>query len=684
MLPSSSNFSLDSFRAKAEQVCREEVKSNPQNVSALVNLGTLLKVKKEYAEAEVMFKRALEVDPKAVSALINLGSLMQNVKKDFVEAEALYRRALAVNPNDSRALIYLGSVLHFVKGQYGAAEGLYRKALESDHSSNSALMNLGGYLIRKTADESDSNGNRSLKDINGIGLNNTSQGLNSARNMLEKLKARAEASCRKELQSGYPTVSALVSLGAVLKCREDFSQAEDVLRKAINIDPTTSALLSLGSLLQSVKSDFEEAEALYNQAIRINPKEVRALIKLGALCWTQGREFEAMDLFQRAIDVDPSSIEIIQTELLNVGNKAQTPSGQNGTFDSSEMNGLGTGSHHDNGATPRHDDPAAFSTSMSSFVSTKELSSDAKISPVPPINTSSGPEHEVLDTDLTVSPSRGESAPVLQSNMGRIQSGKFFQIILSAGKAVARQNEQEIPGFLARFLAKKNWTKRASALVAKSKFSYFQTFVPRAAIHTLMASTMLTAQATTEKDLESHLKELVVLMVDISGFTRLSDRFQGLGQEGIDALTTTINNMFSIILDHVESWGGDVVKFAGDAVIVIWECPSADAMGQTLVQAIECARSLEKDHGAFQVNVPDVMKLAMADQLNRHFNSQVWLVDVGVDCRLFLPMPTNTRETHPSYCRSPCPVPRTTCSSARSWRTSRCAGLSAKCPGSSA
>ncbi len=134
---------------------------------------------------------------------------------------------------------------------------------------------------------------------------------------------------------------------------------------------------------------------------------------------------------------------------------------------------------------------------------------------------------------------------------------------------------------------------------------------------------MLTAQATTEKDLESHLKELVVLMVDISGFTRLSDRFQGLGQEGIDALTTTINNMFSIILDHVESWGGDVVKFAGDAVIVIWESPSAEDMGKTLIQAIECARSLEKDHGAFQVNVPDVMKLAMADQLNRHFASQV-------------------------------------------------------------
>ena len=58
-------------------------------------------------------------------------------------------------------------------------------------------------------------------------------------------------------------------------------------------------------------------------------------------------------------------------------------------------------------------------------------------------------------------------------------------------------------------------------------------------------------------------KQAVVLLVDISGFTRLSDKFQGLGQEGIDSLTSTINRMFSTIIEHVEEWNGDVIKFAG-------------------------------------------------------------------------------------------------------------------------
>eukprot|EP00960_Hanusia_phi_P059466 764171-Hanusia_phi.AAC.14 len=102
------------------------------------------------------------------------------------------------------------------------------------------------------------------------------------------------------------------------------------------------------------------------------------------------------------------------------------------------------------------------------------------------------------------------------------------------------------------------------------------------------------------------------------GFTRLSDRFQGLGQEGIDSLTSTINRMFSTIIKHVEAWAGDIVKFAGDAVIVIWECDQ-DTLAKTIQQAVTCAMELERLHGTFKVHVPDANTLEFADQLARHF-----------------------------------------------------------------
>ena len=43
-----------------------------------------------------------------------------------------------------------------------------------------------------------------------------------------------------------------------------------------------------------------------------------------------------------------------------------------------------------------------------------------------------------------------------------------------------------------------------------------------------------------------------------------------LGEAGIDELTNHINSIFGVILAHIDAWGGDVVKFVGDALIVIW------------------------------------------------------------------------------------------------------------------
>lgn len=153
------------------------------------------------------------------------------------------------------------------------------------------------------------------------------------------------------------------------------------------------------------------------------------------------------------------------------------------------------------------------------------------------------------------------------------------------------------------------------------KYSYFKCFVPRAVVNNVFAHNS-NAEEGMLQEAKAELKQAVVLLVDISGFTRLSDRFQGLGQEGIDSLTSTINKMFSTIITHVEDWGGDIVKFAGDAVIVIWECTEA-TMQENVVKGTNCALELEREHGIFKVHVPDANTLEFADQLARHFATAV-------------------------------------------------------------
>jgi class 3 adenylate cyclase len=55
-----------------------------------------------------------------------------------------------------------------------------------------------------------------------------------------------------------------------------------------------------------------------------------------------------------------------------------------------------------------------------------------------------------------------------------------------------------------------------------------------------------------------------LLFVDVSGFTQLSTRLK------VEQLSKTINAYFQLIVEHVQQFGGDILKFAGDAVFVEW------------------------------------------------------------------------------------------------------------------
>ncbi len=62
----------------------------------------------------------------------------------------------------------------------------------------------------------------------------------------------------------------------------------------------------------------------------------------------------------------------------------------------------------------------------------------------------------------------------------------------------------------------------------------------------------------------------VVLFTDISGFTALTERLAAQGSSGTEELTRLLNNYLGQLIDLIISYGGDIVKFAGDALLAIW------------------------------------------------------------------------------------------------------------------
>lgn len=98
-----------------------------------------------------------------------------------------------------------------------------------------------------------------------------------------------------------------------------------------------------------------------------------------------------------------------------------------------------------------------------------------------------------------------------------------------------------------------------------------------------------------------------VLFVDISGFTPLTESLTTLGAEGVERVSTHLNGYFSEMINLINEHGGDIVKFAGDALIVIWPTSSEDGIYPMSLLGVQCAHALQKNLGNYKVGNAKLM-----------------------------------------------------------------------------
>jgi adenylate cyclase len=73
------------------------------------------------------------------------------------------------------------------------------------------------------------------------------------------------------------------------------------------------------------------------------------------------------------------------------------------------------------------------------------------------------------------------------------------------------------------------------------------------------------------RDQYANLRAGAFLFADVSGFTALSERLQQRsGAEGTETLTSVINEYFSTMLEVLAKSDGQLLKFAGDALLAFW------------------------------------------------------------------------------------------------------------------
>lgn len=80
----------------------------------------------------------------------------------------------------------------------------------------------------------------------------------------------------------------------------------------------------------------------------------------------------------------------------------------------------------------------------------------------------------------------------------------------------------------------------------------------------------LLARLARPLDVLAETVTCTVVFADVSGFTRLSERLARTGEEGAEQLVDVINGCFTALLAEAYGRGGSLVKFGGDAMVLLF------------------------------------------------------------------------------------------------------------------
>mmetsp|Transcript_2621 Transcript_2621/g.4960 ORF Transcript_2621/g.4960 Transcript_2621/m.4960 type:complete len:1284 (-) Transcript_2621:84-3935(-) len=90
-----------------------------------------------------------------------------------------------------------------------------------------------------------------------------------------------------------------------------------------------------------------------------------------------------------------------------------------------------------------------------------------------------------------------------------------------------------------------------------------------------------------------HSYETAVLFADVSGYTAMCEKMASLGELGEEYLAKNLNAYFELLIKALMAQGGDVFKYAGDALLVMWP-PSEEDLSTLVRRAAQAALNIQQ------------------------------------------------------------------------------------------
>jgi class 3 adenylate cyclase/tetratricopeptide (TPR) repeat protein len=121
-----------------------------------------------------------------------------------------------------------------------------------------------------------------------------------------------------------------------------------------------------------------------------------------------------------------------------------------------------------------------------------------------------------------------------------------------------------------------------------------------------------------------------VLLADISGFTALAERLAGRGPSGSEELSRLLNTFFGQLINLISQQGGDILKFAGDAMLAVWPANDeavglqAPALQLAVRRAAQCALAIQSQAGgqAQEIQLTLRIGIGVGEVVTAHLGGQ--------------------------------------------------------------
>ena len=298
------------------------VKNFPNSINPIMLMGNLWERHGNATKALEYYNKVLEQDPERPDVYKSIGWFFMH-KEQYEQAIGYWQKALAIDPNIPGVHNNIALALMGQNKQSQAIEEL-EKDIKISHPSSFSYFLLGQLYLQQNEYEKARDNYEKAIEIQPdyanayYGLFTLSARLKQQDKAKEYMTVfkKLKAEDMKILKGSNETVDDLIDMrkgaaetyllaGQMYQAGENFQKAEELLKRAMILDPNNILCLEKLASLYLTSNRITEAIALYGKISEINPKDPLCYLNIGILSVRLKQMDKAEKAFRKVIEVAP-------------------------------------------------------------------------------------------------------------------------------------------------------------------------------------------------------------------------------------------------------------------------------------------------------------------------------------------------------------------------------------------